>query len=204
MYFFMTTNKEKLFINILLVIFLFGIHSKFQWFLNPDKIRIDEVIIPFSYLAFEENSITAMIFALIFSVMAVYSINAFFGNKRIFFTLIILYASLESIGAFMYFSGSQFTELIFLNNQLFMERGIWEKYYIVGGGIYYGLYAFACIMTLGLKTYYYFIHNNSKQNNEELDRNTQIIQMNSQGISQSQIAKKFNITQSTVSKIINK
>jgi hypothetical protein len=108
----------RMIISIFAMVFLFGIHSKLLWLLNPDKIQKEVIITdkntgitrteyktaPFSFIRLnDENNTSAMIAAVIFAVITVFILNLFDPRKDWFFWIAApIFAITDGIGTIIY------------------------------------------------------------------------------------------------------
>jgi hypothetical protein len=107
----------RILISIFAIIFLFGIHSKLLWILNPDKINKPIAIIDqqtgqshieyhaetFSFIRFQdENNSSAMVAAIIFSIITVFILNLFDPKDWFFWVAFPIFAITDGIGTILY------------------------------------------------------------------------------------------------------
>jgi DNA-binding CsgD family transcriptional regulator len=107
----------RILISIFAIIFLFGIHSKLLWILNPDKINKPVAIIDnqtgqshieyhaetFSFIRFQdENNSSAMVAAIIFSIITVFILNLFDPKDWFFWVAFPIFAITDGIGTILY------------------------------------------------------------------------------------------------------
>jgi predicted XRE-type DNA-binding protein len=108
----------RVIISIFAMIFLFGIHSKLLWLLNPDKIQKEVIVTdkntgitkveyrtaPFSFIRLnDENNTSAMIAAVIFAVITVFILNLFDPRKDWFFWIAApIFAITDGFGTIIY------------------------------------------------------------------------------------------------------
>lgn len=106
----------RIMISIFAIIFLFGIHSKLLWVLNPDKVMKPVTIIDnegkshieyrpelFSFIRFtDENNSSAMVAAIIFSIITVFILNLFEPKDWFFWIAFPIFAITDGIGTILY------------------------------------------------------------------------------------------------------
>jgi hypothetical protein len=107
----------RVIISIFAIIFLFGIHSKLLWILNPDKInhpiavidtqtgqsRIEYKSETFSFIRFQdENNSSAMVAAIIFSIITIFILNLFDTKDWFFWIAFPVFAITDGIGTILY------------------------------------------------------------------------------------------------------
>jgi hypothetical protein len=155
----------RVIISIFAMIFLFGIHSKLLWLLNPDKIQKEVTITdqntgitkveyrtaPFSFIRLnDENNTSAMIAAVIFAVITVFILNLFDPRKDWFFwiaapifaitdgfgTIIYLFPDIDRLNLF------QFTLLNGKPNDIPNTKLL--------GAFYYGIYVIIFLSSIAL------------------------------------------------------
>ena len=141
---------------ILLSIHLFAIHARLLFHLTPDS-QISETI--FSFLQLNEITILSMTFAAAYSLMTVIIL---YINSNLKF--ILVYGCIDAIAVFFYYK-----EHI-------------KKEFFIFGAIYYAVYTFIIIYSLGILK----------------------ISPIKKNATQKEIAKHFNISESKVSRIVKK
>lgn len=87
---------------MLLATDLWGIHAKLIYALNPDK--VGDVVTKFSYVAFNENTITAMLFALVFAFVPVLVLITINPKLEHYWLFVMIFAFFDGGAWFIYYS----------------------------------------------------------------------------------------------------
>ena len=198
-------------IIIFLSIHLFTLHSKLLFHLNPDK-TIELLNYSFSAKLFNSDMIVSTLSAIAYSLITALILAIFVKFKRVFLLSVISFAILDGIGVFVYYN-----------------IGISDDTFIIIGAVYYALYTIFIIVSLG--TFRNLAYKDIELNNKVDDaiQETDVIQIRgdmnkilnnknkylsledkviqayyNDELSQQKIASKLNISQSKVSRILNK
>ena len=221
----------RIMISVFAIIFLFGIHSKLLWVLNPDKVMKPVTILEdegkfhieyrpesFSFIRFtDENNSSAMVAAIIFSIITVFILNLFEPKDWFFWVAFPIFALTDGIGTILYLFPDidrlQLFSFILADGKL---NNIPNTKLI--GAFYYGIYVIiflASIAMLRLKFQKMNIPRNKNIpkisnvektgiNFEMTNEAEQILELKNQGLKQKEIAEKLNISQSKISKELKK
>jgi hypothetical protein len=152
-------------LSVFAVIFLFMIHSKLQWYLNPDKQLTEKVIVwdqfgkehreyhakNFSFFRWnDENNSSSMIAAIIFAISTVCILNLFNPKTDWFFWVsCILFVVIDGMGTILYL----FPEVDKLRIFTFiMADGKLNDIpnTKILGAFYYGIYIAIILFSIGL------------------------------------------------------
>lgn len=186
-------NKKNIFILVMsfLVIHLFGTHSKLLYHLNPDFISETSKI--FSFTKFNENTITAMIFALAYSIITASILIFNMNNERIFLFFVFTFALLDSLGVYIYYN----TEIQAFN-----------KY----GAVFYSIFTFFIVVAIGLSKNMVEGEKSFKSiekgarigdiDSSNLSIQEKVISLKNEKKTQTEIARELNISQPQVSRIL--
>lgn len=100
----MTKNVEKIIsaIVFLLAIDLWGVHAKLLYQLNPDK--IGESASTFSYISMDENTITAMLFSLVFAFVPILVLTTISPKLEQYWLFVIVFAFFDGGAWFIYYN----------------------------------------------------------------------------------------------------
>lgn len=194
-----------------IAVHLFGVHSKLLFQLNPDKVKtISGNIMVFSFNDITENNITAIIFALSYSIATAVILTLSYDKKYMLYIITLVFGLLDGAGVFIYYN-------VKLEN------------FVIWGSVYYAIYTFIIIISAG----YYRLKNEpdlskktdesqlteliktAKPRNRFENRNEysgeekkklelKVLELNEQGRKQVDIAKELNCSQPLVSKILKK
>lgn len=194
-----------------IAVHLFGVHSKLLFQLNPDKVKtISGNIMVFSFNDITENNITAIIFALSYSIATSVILTLSYDKKYMLYIITLVFGLLDGVGVFIYYN-------VKLEN------------FVIWGSVYYAIYTFIIIISAG----YYRLKNEpdlSKKTDESLlteliktakprnrfeNRNEysdeekkklelKVLELSEKGRKQVDIAKELNCSQPLVSKILKK
>jgi DNA-binding CsgD family transcriptional regulator len=219
----------RILISIFAIIFLFGIHSKLLWILNPDKINHPTAIIDtqtgqshieyhpetFSFIRFQdENNSSAMVAAIIFSIITVFILNLFDPKDWFFWVAFPVFAITDGIGTILYLFPDidklQLFSFILADGKL---NNIPNTKLI--GAFYYGIYVIIFLASVAMLRFKYRGNKNYSNNisqkkvwNKPVVKfritDERIIELKNQGLKQKEIADQLKISQGTVSKALKK
>jgi hypothetical protein len=222
----------RILISIFAIIFLFGIHSKLLWILNPDKINKPIAIIDeqtgqshieyhaetFSFIRFQdENNSSAMVAAIIFSIITVFILNLFDPKDWFFWVAFPVFAITDGIGTILYL----FPDIDKLQLFSFMladgKMNNIPNTKLVGA-FYYGIYVVIFLASIAMLRFKYRenkverIYSNNIPKKKEWNNpvvkfritDERIIELKNQGLKQKEIADQLKISQGTVSKALKK
>jgi hypothetical protein len=187
-------NKhDKLITTVLLflTVHLFGTHSRLLYHLNPDKkLQLNATeLAPFSFVHFDENTITAMVFAIAYSAMTAIILKLYDSTMKFFAGAVAIFAILDFTGVWIYYDIDM--------------PGFYAK-----GSLYYAAYTFVIILAIGYHRY------NVKpkqtintvieipENGHSIEEN--ILILREKNYNQKQIAAQLNLSESKVSRVIKK
>jgi len=95
-------NKIIMAIVLLLAFDLWGVHAKLLYQLNPDK--VGNIASTFSYVAMNENTITAMLFALVFAFVPVLVLTTISPKLEQYWLFVLLFALFDGGAWFIYYN----------------------------------------------------------------------------------------------------
>lgn len=97
-------KAEKIIMAIvyLLAIDLWGVHAKLLYQLNPDK--IGDITQTFSYIAMNENTITAMLFSLVFAFVPVLVLTTISPKVEQYWLFVLIFALFDGGSWFIYYN----------------------------------------------------------------------------------------------------
>lgn len=97
-------NHEKIItaIVLLLAFDLWGVHAKLLYQLNPDK--IGDVVQVFSFVAMNENTITSMLFALVFAFVPVMILTTISPKVEQYWLFVMVFAFFDGGAWFIYYN----------------------------------------------------------------------------------------------------
>lgn len=203
-------KKTENFLLTLIVIFLsihlFVVHSKLLFHLNPDKIS-EYFEYSFSFELFTKNMLVSTLSAIAYSFITAFILFIFVKYKKVFLLSVISFSLLDGLGVFIYYNTT-------IQKDLFMKLG----------SLYYSLYTLFIIFSVGL-------YRNKVYSDEEIpglneaikendimqmrdtlkeveysvnEKSKRVKELKKEGLTQKEIAEELNISQSMVSRILNK
>lgn len=172
----MKKNLPYLLASVFLSVHLYSVHTKLLYHLNPDA----ESIGYFSYQSLDENSITAMIFAVTYSAMTVIALFKAVNLMKFFWFTISFFALLDGLGIFVYYN---------------VNRS--ESFFIMSA-LYYSIYTMFIIIALA------YIKKYERSGQPKLTLEEKIMKLDEEGMKGNKIAKKLNTSTAKVSRTINK
>ena len=196
---------------VFIAVHLFGVHSKLLFQLNPDKVKtISGNIMVFSFNDITENNITAIIFALSYSIATAVILTLSYDKKYMLYIITLVFGLLDGAGVFIYYN-------VKLEN------------FVIWGSVYYAIYTFVIIISAGYyrlknepdlskktdesqlteliktaKPRNRFENRNEYSDEEKKKLELKVLELNEQGRKQVDIAKELNCSQPLVSKILKK
>jgi predicted XRE-type DNA-binding protein len=201
-------------IVLFLSIHLFTIHSKLLFHLNPDKV-VEYLEYRFSIDLFNQSMIVSTLSAIAYSFITAFILFIFVKYRKVFLLSVISFAILDGVGVFIYYNAS-----------------IQDDNFVIFGSIYYSLYTLFIVLSVGLyRNMNYSEHeyitgpdNNIKNLSDAISESDvmnlrqemqnihmtsdqkfkKIKELDKQGFKQKEIADTLDISQSTVSRILNK
>lgn len=168
---------------------LFGTHARLLYYLNINKHLQDfnNAIPTFSFAIANEETITAMIFALAYSAMTAIILKLYDETAKLYVAAIATFAILDFLGVLIYYN----TKIPNFN---------------FCGALYYAFYTLATIAAIG---YSRFQGNHNSQDCIARPSTTntgnsllEILRLKEEGVSQKQIALQLNMSESKVSRQI--
>lgn len=196
---------------VFIAVHLFGVHSKLLFQLNPDKVKtISGNIMVFSFNDITENNITAIIFALSYSIATAVILTLSYDKKYMLYIITLVFGLLDGAGVFIYYN-------VKLEN------------FVIWGSVYYAIYTFVIIISAGYyrlknepdlskktdesqlteliktaKPRNRFENRNEYSDEEKKKLELKVLELSEQGRKQVDIAKELNCSQPLVSKILKK
>lgn len=203
--------EELITLSVIIIglsIHLFVIHSKLLLHLNPDRI-LELIQYKLNFDLFTIGYRVSTVSAIIFSIMTAYVLTKFVKYYKLFIIVTISFALLDGIGTTIYYNVN-------------IVKGL----FITLGSIYYGLYTALLIVAIGMYRYLNYNDENLNNNIDKAIGENDVIQLrgklnnimnndhindaliysmyNTENLSQQKIAKKLDISQAKVSRILSK
>ncbi len=172
-----------------LTIHLFGTHARLLYTLNLNK-HLQEFagkIPAFSFITFNEDTISAMVFALAYSAMTAIILKLYDERAKGFVAAIATFAILDFFGVLIYYNTA-------------------IKHFNFFGALYYAFYTLATIAAIGYSRFQVSkeeLREIADPPNENTNLYDEIVRLKAAALNQKQVAIVLQISESKVSRILN-